>query len=92
MASYSMKDGTRKLIFVGIALLAAAPAIAAPAGPNANHAKAELRKYCTGDALNFCGDLDSDDPAMKACFTKNRANLSENCRRAIDVYGRSASR
>jgi hypothetical protein len=66
--------------------------LAAPSSAPPDRGKAELRKYCTGDALNFCGDLDSDDPAMKACFTKNRAKLSENCRRAIDVYSRSASR
>ena len=67
-------------------------AFAAPASSTAKQAKAELRKYCTGDALNLCGDLDSDDPAMKACFNKNRSKLSENCRRAIDSYGRAAGR
>ena len=67
-------------------------ALAAPNSAPPDRAKAELRKYCTGDALNLCGDLDSDDPAMKVCFKKNRSKLSENCRRAIDAYGRSAGR
>ena len=71
-------------------LISATLALAAPAGANAAQAKAQLRKYCTGDALSYCGDLDSDDQAMKACFRANRAKLSENCRRAIDAFGRAA--
>lgn len=82
----------RFALFLSLALASAAPALAAPDEASAKRAKSELRKYCTGDALNFCGDLDSNDPAMKACFKTNRPKLSENCRRAIDAYGQSAGR
>nr|WP_238204026.1 3',5'-cyclic-nucleotide phosphodiesterase [Methylobacterium aerolatum] len=46
----------------------------------------ELKRYCTGDATTYCGDIDPDSKDMDACFTKHRAELSENCRKAIDAY------
>jgi hypothetical protein len=73
---------TFALAFAVVALVAA-PALAAPESKRGN---ADLKKYCTGDALKLCGDIDPDDPAMDACFKKNRGNLTENCRRAIDAY------
>ena len=45
-----------------------------------------LKKYCTGDYLNYCGNLAPEDPALDVCFEKNWKSLSENCRRAIDAY------
>lgn len=85
--------GMIKIILpISFIVVSASFALAASSSAPSDGGKAELRKYCTGDALNLCGDLDSDDPAMKACFKKNRSKLSENCRRAIDAYGRSTSR
>ncbi|WP_313898917.1 3',5'-cyclic-nucleotide phosphodiesterase [Methylobacterium sp. E-025] len=69
--------------------LAAVPALAAPTSTRGN---ADLKKYCTGDALKLCGDIDPDDPAMDACFKKNRGALTENCRRAIDAYAGSGGK
>ncbi|SDM54430.1 hypothetical protein SAMN05216360_102392 [Methylobacterium phyllostachyos] len=64
-------------LVLGLALVA--PATAADD-------KANLKRYCTGDATTYCGGLDPAGEEMKACFTKHRKDLSENCRRAIDAY------
>ena len=74
---------------LSIVLTAAAFSSAAYAAQPAGRGRAELRKYCTGDAMTYCGDLGSNDPAMQACFKANRSKLSKNCRRAIDAYGGS---
>jgi hypothetical protein len=42
--------------------------------------------------LKFCGDIDPDGKEMDAYFTNNRAELSENCRRAITAYEASSSK
>ena len=52
----------------------------------ADDGKDNLKRYCTGDATTYCGGLDPAGEEMKACFTKHRKDLSENCRRAIDAY------
>lgn len=72
-------------LILGLSLIAvtALPALAASESKRGNP---DLKKYCTGDALSLCAGIDSDDPKMDACFTKNRDKLSENCRRAIDAY------
>ena len=67
------------------ASLAAAPALAQPA-PQTKRGNETLKKYCTGDYLTYCGNLATDDPALDKCFQTNWTKLSENCRRAIDVY------
>jgi hypothetical protein len=72
-----------------LAALSTVPTLAATESKRGNP---ELKKYCTGDALKLCGDIDPDDPAMDACFKKNRANLTENCRRAIDAYAGSSGK
>lgn len=59
-------------------------ALVAPA--SAQDEKQELKRYCTGDATTFCAGMDPGGEEMKACFTKHRKELSENCRRAIDAY------
>ncbi|KQO70848.1 hypothetical protein [Methylobacterium sp. Leaf88] len=71
-----------------------APAIAQPAAqpqgattaPQTKRGNETLKKYCTGDYLTYCGNLATDDPALDKCFQTNWTKLSENCRRAIDVY------
>ncbi|MFC6744548.1 hypothetical protein ACFQFG_05910 [Methylobacterium persicinum] len=47
---------------------------------------ADLRRFCSGDAATFCGDLDPHSKKMDACFAAHRRELSDNCRRAIDAY------
>lgn len=69
------------ILALGLAALAASPALAASMRGNEN-----LKKYCTGDALTFCGGIDADSPDMDACFKKNRSQMSENCKRAITAY------
>ena len=59
-------------------------ALVAPAA--ADDGKADLKRYCAGDATTFCGGMDPGGEEMKACFKKHRKDLSENCRRAINAY------
>jgi hypothetical protein len=68
---------------LGLAGSFSAPASAAPETKRGNET---LKKYCTGDYLNYCGNLAPEDPKLDACFEKNWKSLSENCRRAIDAY------
>ena len=75
------------------ASVAVAPALAQPAAQPSGGAAQQtkrgnetLKKYCTGDYLNYCGNLAPEDPKLDACFEKNWKSLSENCRRAIDAY------
>lgn len=68
---------------LGVAVPLAAPASAAPETKRGNET---IKKYCTGDYLNYCGNLAPEDPKLEACFEKNWKSLSENCRRAIDAY------
>lgn len=65
----------------GLAVFGIVPAFAAPERGNA-----DLKKYCSGDAVTFCSGRDPNSKEMDACFKTHRADLSENCRRAIDVY------
>ena len=67
--------------------VAAATALTLPAAAQQSKRGNEtLKKYCTGDYLTYCGNLATDDPALDKCFQTNWTKLSENCRRAIDVY------
>jgi hypothetical protein len=82
------------LAFLLAATTSIAPAIAQPAAqpqgaataPQTKRGNETLKKYCTGDYLTYCGNLATDDPALDKCFQTNWTKLSENCRRAIDVY------
>lgn len=71
----------------GLLVLAIGPSFAAPERGNA-----DLKRYCTGDAVTFCAGLDPDSKAMDSCFKTHRSELSENCRRAIDVYEASGGK
>lgn len=83
----------RKLIIaLGLATLTATSVLAAPGEPQTKRGNPDLKKYCTGDALSYCGSIDSDDPAMDACFKNNRDKLSENCLRAVDAYQASGGK
>ncbi|MBX9931342.1 MAG: cysteine rich repeat-containing protein [Methylobacterium sp.] len=64
-----------------IATLISTVAVAAPA-PD----RAALKRHCTGDYLNYCGDIDPDSPEVQACFKKNKPQLSAACQAAIGSY------
>ncbi len=75
------------------AMMAGIALTAALAGPAlAKRGNDDLKRYCTGDATTYCGDIDPDSKDMDACFAKHRAELSENCRKAIDAYQASGGR
>ncbi|MGU3540789.1 3',5'-cyclic-nucleotide phosphodiesterase [Methylobacterium sp. A54F] len=76
-----------KLTSLALALgVAASLAVPTAGSAEPKRGNETLKKYCTGDYLTYCGNLDPDDPATDACFKKNWPKLSENCRRAIDAY------
>ena len=75
----------RTLTFALSFILAAVPVLAQAAPRNAR-GNAELKRYCTSDAITFCDGIDPHSKAMNACFRKHRAELSAGCRRAIDSY------
>ena len=77
----------RPTLLLAAALLGTpAAALAQSAAPQTKRGNETLKKYCTGDYLTYCGNLATDDPALDKCFQTNWSKLSENCRRAIDVY------
>lgn len=91
----ALKLTSLAFVLAATASLAVVPALAQPAAqpqsgtaaaPQTKRGNDTLKKYCTGDYLTYCGNLATDDPALDKCFQTNWAKLSENCRRAIDVY------
>ncbi|GJE19515.1 hypothetical protein ACFQ4G_21580 [Methylobacterium marchantiae] len=48
-----------------------------------------MRASCGGDYLRFCAGMKPGGPEVKACFKRNRPNLSEGCSQAIAAYERS---
>lgn len=81
----------RTLILAFSLLAAATPALAAPDAAASKRGNADLRTYCTGDAVTYCSGKDPDSPEMDACFQKNMDQISENCRRAITAYKASGA-
>lgn len=80
----------RKIIIaLSLVALTATPSLA---GSGSKRGNADLEKYCAGDAVSFCAGIPPDDPAMDACFKKNRTKLSENCQRAITAYEASGGK
>lgn len=75
-----------KLTSLALVLAAVSLAVPAFAAPETRRGNETLKKYCTGDYLNYCGNLAPEDPKLDACFEKNWTSLTENCRRAIDAY------
>ncbi|GJD49563.1 hypothetical protein OPKNFCMD_2295 [Methylobacterium crusticola] len=75
----TLKPMSFVLLIAGSALGLAAPASAQRDDPN-------LKKYCTGDYLTFCGNLPPESPEVDRCFEKNMKKISVNCRKAIDYY------
>lgn len=48
-----------------------------------------MRANCGGDYLRLCAGMKPGGPEVKACFKRNRPNLSEGCSQAIAAYERS---
>ena len=72
----------RGLLIAGLVTLLASPVLAAP---KAGGGKADLQRYCSGDAATFCGGIDPGRE-MNACFKTHMRELSDGCRRAITDY------
>jgi len=75
-----------RLAIIALLLAALFVVASASAAPESKRGNADLKKYCSGDAVTFCSGTDPDSKEMDACFKKHRAELSENCRRAITAY------
>ena len=67
------------LLLAGSVVVLSGPALAQRDDPN-------LKKYCTGDYLTYCGNLAPESPEVDRCFEKNMKKISANCRKAIDYY------
>lgn len=50
-----------------------------------------MRANCGGDYLRLCAGMKPGGPEVKACFKRNRPNLSPGCSQAIAAYERSRS-
>ncbi|WP_244475011.1 hypothetical protein [Methylobacterium sp. Leaf99] len=48
-----------------------------------------MRANCGGDYLRLCAGMKPGGPEVKACFKRNRPNLSQGCSQAIAAYERS---
>jgi hypothetical protein len=48
-----------------------------------------MRANCGGDYLRFCAGMTPEGPEVKACFKRNRPNLSQGCSQAIAAYERA---
>ncbi|GJE62362.1 hypothetical protein MPOCJGCO_4495 [Methylobacterium trifolii] len=48
-----------------------------------------MRVNCGGDYLRLCAGMKPGGPEVKACFKRNRQNLSPGCSGAIAAYERS---
>ncbi|GJD32376.1 hypothetical protein PMNALOAF_3645 [Methylobacterium adhaesivum] len=47
-----------------------------------------LKRSCTGDYFEFCGDHAPGGPEVEACFRTNMKNLSSACASAITAFKR----
>jgi hypothetical protein len=48
-----------------------------------------MKVNCGGDYLRLCAGMKPGGPEVKACFKRNRQNLSQGCSQAIAAYERS---
>lgn len=71
------------------ATLAAALVLAQPAAAQEGPEMEAMRANCGGDYLRLCAGMKPGGPEVKACFKRNRANLSAGCSQAIAAYERS---
>lgn len=45
-----------------------------------------LKRYCTGDYLEHCGQFAPGGPEVETCFREKAKSLSPNCSTAITAY------
>lgn len=48
-----------------------------------------MKANCGADYLRLCAGMRPGGPEVKACFKRNRSNLSEGCSKAIAAYERT---
>ncbi|WP_018043747.1 hypothetical protein [Methylobacterium sp. 88A] len=78
----------RILTLTALALVGA-PHVSRPSVAQEGPEMETLRANCGGDYLRLCAGMKPGGPEVKACFKRNRPNLSEGCSRAIAAYERS---
>ena len=71
--------------FVTLAALAAT-FLAAPASAQNAKEEAMLRQNCTGDYMRLCSQYEPGSPGLDGCFKAKMAELSPQCRGAIQTY------
>lgn len=79
----------RILALTALALVGALP-VSRPSVAQEGPELETLRANCGGDYLRLCAGMKPGGPEVKACFKRNRPNLSEGCSRAIAAYERSS--
>ena len=74
-----------------LAILAlAAPLVAScPSSAQEGPGMEAMKANCGGDYMRLCAGMRPGGPEVKACFKRNRPNLSEGCSQAIVAYERS---
>ena len=60
------------------------PPAHAPPSPEARAAYAQMRKACEPDAQRLCSDAGEDRRARRQCMMNHLADLSPDCRQAMD--------
>ena len=69
--------------------LAGALAVSQPSRAQVGPEMEAMRANCGGDYLRLCAGMTPGGPEVKACFRRNRPNLSKGCSQAIAAYERS---
>jgi hypothetical protein len=80
----------RSLAVTALAL-AGALAFSQSSGAQEGPEMEAMRANCGSDYLRLCAGMKPGGPEVKACFKRNRANLSVGCSQAIAAYERSRS-
>lgn len=65
-------------------VLAFATSFSALASTSSFAFSAEVKSMCTGDAYRLCSSEFPNIPAITACMFKHKAQLSTDCRTALD--------
>lgn len=78
----------RILALTGLAV-AGALVVSRPSTAQEGPEMEAMRANCGGDYLRLCAGMKPGGPEVKACFRRNRPNLSPGCSQAIAAYERS---
>lgn len=76
------------IVVLGLALAALPLSLPGSAWAQDADPMEAMRANCAGDYLRLCAGMSPEGPEVKACFRRNRPNLSEGCSRAISAYER----